>query len=182
MRIGAVNRNGSASWARGARFTALIVGMTSSVAALPAVAVPAARDGGAWRLADATAVAVRRSLPAMVTEGLFLDPPAPARQQQEQRRGRGDDLARIRRWRSFLDRASRAFFAAQMNTAAVKSKIDQADKRIAELEDAPADDPGGRVDITADVDFLERADRAFTAAHMDTAAVKRWLAEAKEGA
>jgi hypothetical protein len=68
-----------------------------------------------------------------------------------------------------------------MNTAAVKAKITEADDRIAELEAAPSDDPGGRSDITGDVDFLERAQRAFTAAHMNTADVNKWLEEAKEG-
>lgn len=100
---------------------------------------------------------------------------------QEQESGRGDDLARIRRWRSFLDRAHRAFFASRMSTTAVKAKIEQADARIEELENAPADDEGGRSDITGDANFLERAERAFTFAHMDTADVKRWLAEAREG-
>ena len=100
---------------------------------------------------------------------------------QQEERGRGDDLARIRRWRSFLDRAHRAFFAAHMSTTAVKAKIDEADERITELEAAPADDPGGRTDITGDVGFLERAFRAFTAAHMNTEAVQSWLDEAREG-
>jgi hypothetical protein len=102
-------------------------------------------------------------------------------QAQEEGKGRGDDLARIRRWRSFLDRANRAFFASHMSTTAVKAKTEQADARIEELENAPANDEGGRSDITGDVGFLERAERAFTFAHMNTADVKRWLAEAREG-
>jgi hypothetical protein len=106
-----------------------------------------------------------------------------APQDQEEEPGRGDDLARIRRWRSFLDRADRAFFAAHMDTAAVRAKITQADERIEELEEAAKSsepDPGGRSDITGDVAFLERAERAFTAAHMNTAEVQRWLKEARE--
>jgi hypothetical protein len=101
--------------------------------------------------------------------------------QQEEGPGKGDDLARIRRWRSFLDRAHRAFFAAHHSTTQVKAKIEEADERIEELESAPADDPGGRSDITGDVAFLERAQRAFVAAHMNTAAVDQWLEEAREG-
>jgi len=99
---------------------------------------------------------------------------------QEQGPGRGDDLGRIRSWRTFLDRADRAFFAARMNTEAVRAKITEADERIKVLEAAPRDDPGGRSDITGDVGFLERADRAFTAARMNTADVKKWLKEARE--
>lgn len=100
---------------------------------------------------------------------------------EPQERGRGDDLGRVRQWRSFLDRAHRAFFHAHMSTAAVKAKIEEADERIEELENAPPDDPGGRTDITADVSFLERAHRAFFASHRNTAEVKRWLEEAREG-
>ena len=99
---------------------------------------------------------------------------------QEQGPGRGDDLGRIKSWRTFLDRADRAFFAARMNTEAVRAKSTEADERIKELEAAPSDDPGGRSDITGDVAFLERADRAFTAARMNTADVKKWLKEARE--
>jgi hypothetical protein len=101
--------------------------------------------------------------------------------QQEKKPGRGDDLALVQSWRTFLDSASRAFFAAGMNTEAVKAKVKEADERIEVLEAAPADDAGGRGDITADVPFLERAQRAFTAAHMNTAAVNKWLEEAREG-
>jgi hypothetical protein len=99
---------------------------------------------------------------------------------QEQGPGRGDDLGRIKSWRTFLDRTDRAFFAARMNTEAVRAKITEADERIEELEAAPKDHPGGRSDITGDVGFLERADRAFTAARMNTADVKKWLKEARE--
>ena len=99
---------------------------------------------------------------------------------QEQGPGRGDDLGRIKAWRTFLDRADRAFFAARMNTEAVRAKTAEADLRIEELEKAPRDDPGGRSDITGDVGFLERALRAFTAARMNTADVQKWLKEARE--
>lgn len=99
---------------------------------------------------------------------------------QQETNGRGDDLARIRRWRSFLDRAERAFFAAHMSTEAVKAKMTEADARIDELEAAGRNDPGGRSDITGDASFLERALRAFTAAHMNTADAQKWLDEAKE--
>lgn len=99
---------------------------------------------------------------------------------QQEGPGRGDDLGRIRSWRTFLDRADRAFFAARMNTEAVRAKIAEADERITELEAAPKDHPGGRSDITGDVAFLDRADRAFTAARMNTADVKKWLKEARE--
>ena len=47
---------------------------------------------------------------------------------QQEGPGRGDDLARIKSWRAFLDRADRAFFAARMNTEAVQSKITEADE------------------------------------------------------
>ena len=96
--------------------------------------------------------------------------------------GRGDDLARIQQWRSFLDRADRAFTAAHMSTTAVKAKITEADERITELQDDPDNKKVGRSDITGDVAFLERALRAFTAAKMSTTDVKRWLEEAKEEA
>ena len=116
----------------------------------------------------------------------FFAPPAlsypgwtPLTQQKEP--GRGDDLARIQQWRTFLDRAHRAFTAAKMSTTAVKAKITEADERIAELEDDPQGKKTGRSDITGDVAFLERAFRAFTAAKMSTTEVKRWLEEAKEG-
>jgi len=99
---------------------------------------------------------------------------------QQEGPDRGDDLARIKSWRAFLDRADRAFFAARMNTEAVRAKITEADERIEVLEEAPKDDPGGRSDITGDVGFLERAQRAFTAARMNTADVNRWLEEARE--
>ena len=101
---------------------------------------------------------------------------------QQEGPGRGDDLARIQRWRSFLDQADRAFTAAHMSTTAVKAKITEADERIAELQDDPENKKKGRSDITGDVSFLERAQRAFTAAHMSTAEVNKWLEEAKEGA
>ena len=94
------------------------------------------------------------------TGALFADAIPAVGQQQEETRGRGDDLERIKRWRTFLDRASRAFFAARMNTAAVQAKVD----------------------ITGDVAFLERAQRAFTAARMNTAEVNKWLEEAREAA
>jgi len=102
---------------------------------------------------------------------------------QEQGPGRGDDLGRIKSWRSFLDRADRAFFAARMNTEAARAKIAEADERITELEAAAKSsepDAGGRSDITGDVAFLERALRAFTAARMNTADVQKWLKEARE--
>ena len=99
---------------------------------------------------------------------------------QQEGPGRGDDLERIKSWRTFLDRADRAFFAARMNTEAVRAKITEADERIEVLEKAPEDDPGGRSDITGDVGFLERAQRAFTAARMNTADVNKWLEEARE--
>lgn len=104
---------------------------------------------------------------------------------QEEGPGRGDDLARIKAWRTFLTRADRAFFAARMNTAQVRAKIKEADERIAELEAAASSnepDEGGRSDITGDVAFLERAHRAFTAARMNTADVQKWLREARESA
>ena len=96
---------------------------------------------------------------------------------------RGDDLARNEDWRDFLDRANRAFFAARMSTEAVQGKIRQANRRVAELKDARNDpeDKGGRSDITADVAFLERAHRAFTAARMSTMDVQKWLREARDG-
>lgn len=119
-------------------------------------------------------------VPAATTSAAALDTYVGGAQQERQR-GKGDDLARIRRWRSFLDRAHRAFFAAHHSTAQVKAKIEEADERIEELENAPDDDPGGRSDITGDVAFLERAQRAFVAAHMNTAAVDQWLEEAREG-
>lgn len=100
------------------------------------------------------------------------------RQQMEP--GRGDDLARIQQWRTFLDRAFRAFTAAKMSTADVKAKIEEADQRIEELQDDRGEATVGRSDITGDVGFLERAVRAFTAAKMSTTDVKRWLEEAKE--
>ena len=101
---------------------------------------------------------------------------------QQEGPGRGDDLARNEAWRAFLDRANRAFFAARMSTEAVLAKIEQADARVAELEEARNDpeDKGGRPDITADVAFLERAHRAFTAARMSTTDVQKWLREARE--
>ena len=102
---------------------------------------------------------------------------------QEEGPSRGDDLERNKAWRAFLTRADRAFFAARMSTEAVRAKIAQADERVAELEAAAKGsepDPGGRADITADVAFLERAARAFTAAGMNTADVQKWLQEAKE--
>ena len=101
---------------------------------------------------------------------------------QQEDPGRGDDLGRIKEWRTFLDRADRAFFAARMNTEAVRAKIAQADQRIGELEAAAKSsepDPGGRSDITGDVAFLERALRACTAARMNTAYVQKWLEEAR---
>ena len=107
---------------------------------------------------------------------------SPGRIQQEGP-GRGDDLGRIRAWRTFLDRADRAFFAARMNTEAARTKIAEADERITELEAAAKSsepDAGGRSDITGDVAFLERALRAFTAARMNTADVQKWLREARE--
>ena len=94
-------------------------------------------------------------------------------------------LERIKAWRAFLTPADRAFFAARMNTEAVRAKIAEADERIEELEAAARSskpDPGGRSDITGDVAFLERAHRAFTAAHMNTAEVQKWLEEAREKA
>jgi len=102
---------------------------------------------------------------------------------QEEGPGRGDDPDRIKAWRAFLDRADRAFFAARMNTAAVRVKIAEADDRIEELEAAAKSselDSGGRSDITGDIPFLEEAHRAFTAARMNTADVQKWLREARE--
>ncbi len=102
---------------------------------------------------------------------------------QEEGPGRGDDPARIQQWRAFLDRADRAFTAAHMSTTTVNAKITEADGRIAELEVAQKNSESkkvGRSDITGDVEFLERAQRAFTAAKMSTTDVNRWLAEAKE--
>ena len=102
---------------------------------------------------------------------------------QQEGPGRGDDLQRITAWRAFLDRADRAFFAARMNTAGVRAKIAEADERIKELEEAARSsepDPGGRSDITGDISFLEQAHRAFTAAHMNTADVQKWLREARD--
>lgn len=101
---------------------------------------------------------------------------------QQQGPGRGDDLALNEAWRAFLGRADRAFFAARMSAEAVQAKIEQAEARVAELEEArnDPDDEGGRSDITADVGFLERALRAFTAARMSTTDVQKWLREARE--
>jgi len=99
---------------------------------------------------------------------------------QDEGPGRGDNLARIQQWRSFLDRADRAFTAAHMSTTAVKAKITEADERIAELQGDPENKKVGRSDITGDVAFLERAQHAFTAAKMSTTDVNRWLEEAKE--
>ncbi len=107
----------------------------------------------------------------------FLDEP------QAEGPGRGDDLARIKAWRTFLERANRAFFAARMNTEQGRAKIAEADDRVAELEVAARSsepDPGGRSDVTGDIAFLERAQRAFTAARMNTADVQKWLREARE--
>ena len=107
----------------------------------------------------------------------FLDEP------QAEGPGRGDDLARIKAWRTFLERADRAFFAARMNTEQVRAKIAEADARVEELEAAARasePDPGGRSDITGDIAFLERAQRAFTAARMNTVDVQKWLREARE--
>ena len=100
---------------------------------------------------------------------------------QEAGPGRGDDLARIQKWRAFLDPAVRAFTAAKMSTTAVKAKIAEADERLAELRDDPENKKAGRSDITGDSGFLERAQRAFTAAHLSTTEVNKWLEEAKEG-
>jgi len=123
----------------------------------------------------------------LVIAALLLSPPAGSfagvSADRQQQTGRGDDLARIRAWRTFLTSADRAFFAAHMNTQAVRAKIAEADERIEELEAAAkssAPDPGGRSDITGDVAFLERAFRAFTAAKMNTAEVQKWLNEARE--
>jgi hypothetical protein len=95
--------------------------------------------------------------------------------------GRGDDLSRIQQWRTFLDRAVRAFTAAKMSTTEVKAKVEEADRRIEELQDDGSKATVGRSDITGDVSFLERAFRAFTAAKMSTTDVKRWLEEARDG-
>ena len=131
-----------------------------------------------------------RSLSLMVALFAVLSAAAPAiltagglTPLQEEGPGRGDDLARVQQWRSFLDPAFRAFTAARMSTTAVQAKISEADERIAELKDAQGDTDSenvGRSDITGDVGFLERAFRAFTAARMSTTDVKRWLDEAKE--
>ncbi len=69
-----------------------------------------------------------------------------------------------------------------MSTEAVQARIEQADARVAELKEARNDpeDEGGRADSTADVAFLERALRAFTAARMSTTDVQEWLREARE--
>ena len=99
---------------------------------------------------------------------------------QQEGPGRGDDLARIKSWRTFLTTAERAFFAGRMNTAAVQSKVEEADTRIEELENAAKPDAGGRSDITGDVAFLERSLRAFTAAGMSTTEVQKWLTEARD--
>ncbi len=99
---------------------------------------------------------------------------------QQERPGRGDDLARVKSWRTFLDRANRAFFAARLPVSDVETKIKQADARIDELEARDAGETTGRSDITGDVAFLERAHRAFTAARMSTTDVQRWLDEARE--
>jgi hypothetical protein len=99
---------------------------------------------------------------------------------QEQGPDRGDDLARVQQWRSFLDRAVRAFTAARMSTREVKDKVTEADERIAELQADRANTKVGRTDITGDVGFLQQAQRAFTAAKMSTTDVNRWLEEAQE--
>ena len=102
---------------------------------------------------------------------------------QQESPGRGDDLGRIRAWRTFLDRADRAFFAARMDTEPVDAKTAEADERIEELEAAAKNsepDANGRSDITGDVAFLERAYRAFAAARMNTTDVQKWLQEARE--
>jgi len=127
-----------------------------------------------------TVLVLLLAVPALAAPASPLADPASA---QDEGPGRGDDLARIKAWRSFLDRADRAFFAARMNTAAVKAKITEADERVKELEAAAKSsepDEGGRSDITGDVAFLERAHRAFTAARMNTADVQKWLREAQE--
>lgn len=121
-------------------------------------------------------LAVAAAPPVSVASGI-------ASRIQQEGPGRGDDLGRIKTWRTFLDRADRAFFAARMNTEAVGAKTAEADQRIKELDAAagsPEPDPGGRSDITGDVAFLERAHRAFTAARMNTADVQKWLKEARE--
>ena len=119
------------------------------------------------------------AIPALVAAtALPGDVPA-----QREDPGRGDDVARIERWRTFLDRASRAFFAARLPVSEVDAKIAEAEERLAELADADPDTAeGGRRDITGDVAFLERAHRAFTAARMSTADVQKWLEEAREAA
>lgn len=126
-------------------------------------------------MAAATLAAAAPAAPAAPHAGCI----APS---QEAGPGRGDDLARIQKWRAFLDPAVRAFTAAKMSTTAVKAKIAEADERLAELRDDPESKKAGRSDITGDISFLERAQRAFTAAHLSTTEVNKWLEEAKEGA
>ena len=128
-------------------------------------------------------IALLALLVAVPVAALSPSSPTPIGSAQEEGPGRGDDLARVKSWRTFLDRADRAFFAARMNTAAVSAKITEADKRVEELEAAANSsepDEGGRSDITGDTAFLERAHRAFTAARMNTADVQKWLREAKD--
>ena len=98
---------------------------------------------------------------------------------QKERPGRGDDLARTKAWRTFLDRANRAFFAARLPVSEVEAKIKQADERIEALAARDAGEKTSRTDITGDVTFLERAHRAFTAARMSTTDVQKWLDEAR---
>lgn len=83
----------------------------------------------------------------------------------------------------FLHRAHRAFFAARMSTTDVKARIAAAERRLADLERA-AHDPArqlpekpDRTELEAELAFLERAHRAFFAAHHSTTEVKRRIRE-----
>ena len=125
-------------------------------------------------LAAAAPATAAAGLPTPATE-----PGATTGTLQQEGAGRGDDLTRVKTWRTFLDRANRAFFAARLPVSEVEAKIKEADVRIAELEERGAGDKTGRSDITGDVVFLERALRAFTAARMSTTDVQKWLEEAR---
>ena len=104
---------------------------------------------------------------------------APRTRQQKIETMRGELGAKLR----FLHRAHRAFFAAHMSTTDVKARIAAAERRLADLERA-AHDPAqelpeepDRTALEAELAFLERAHRAFFAAHHSTTEVKRRIRE-----
>jgi len=110
-----------------------------------------------------------------------------AAEQAQAPRTRQQEIAAMRRALEaklrFLHRAHRAFFAAHMSTTDVKARIAAAERRLADLERG-ADDPArqlpekpDRTELQAELAFLERAHRAFFAAHHSTTEVKRRIRE-----